>query len=121
MMPKPDRCPQRGFAHRDADAAEQRAAMEALVLALEPHRLLAHAIAEFQADLAAADGPCHRTGVADPRLGALVLRSVAALIEIYGEQQKSADRDCLSAVRQWLLQGCDAALAVPQEDPCGLR
>lgn len=44
-------------------------------------QLMAAAIAHFQADLAAADGPAYNPMAADPRLAALVLRIAARLAQ----------------------------------------
>ena len=52
-------------------------------LRADPAGLVATAIADFQADLAAADGPRYNPMAPDPRLGALVLRLAARLAEAH--------------------------------------
>jgi hypothetical protein len=51
------------------------------VLGLDPIELLARGIANFQSDLAAADGPAYSPMAVDPRLAALTLRLVLRLAE----------------------------------------
>lgn len=51
------------------------------VLGLDPIELLARGIANFQSDLAAADGPAYNPMAVDPRLAALTLRLVLHLAE----------------------------------------
>lgn len=53
-------------------------------LRADPAGLVATAIADFQADLAAADGPRYNPMAPDRRLGALVLRLVVRLAEAHG-------------------------------------
>jgi hypothetical protein len=65
--------------HRDATAEENAVISAFLASRLSPCQTLAAAIAHFQADLAAVDGPHHQSGRADERLAALILRLMARL------------------------------------------
>lgn len=65
--------------HRDITPEEKAVVAAFLTSRLSPCQTLAAGISNFQADLAAADGPQFQAGRPDERLGALVLKLIARI------------------------------------------
>lgn len=93
---------------------------ESLNLALRCYELLAYALADFHGDLAAADGMAYNPMAVDSRLGALTVRSVAALVRWYGKEQPGLAAAAIDGLADWLERGADQALS-PAAAPASER
>ena len=94
----------------EPDATSAGGSQEPLSLALHCYELLAYALADFQGDLAVADGMAYNPMAVDSRLGALTVRSVAALVRWYGKEQPELAAAAIDGLADWLERGAEAAL-----------